>query len=138
MRENPVASNIRLRERLVMASESLGQIFLFLSDASNKAELNLETLSGRAIKDVERQFLKSKAQAKRSRVPKAQNSIPGENAEEEDPFKPIPHLPPYATQYRDLLLQELDSKARKNEEGRKRHAPIENGFLSLAKAAERK
>jgi hypothetical protein len=58
--------------------------------------------------------------------------------EEEDPFKPIPHLPPYATQYRDLLLQELDSKARKNEEGVKR--PIaKNTFLSLAaKAAESK
>ena len=77
-----MCGNIRMRERLVLCSESL------------------ECLNGKDIPQVERKFVKNLSQVKRKRKSQPKASKQEFNLLVVDNAKPIPHLPPYATQYR--------------------------------------
>ncbi|KAI8817363.1 uncharacterized protein EV422DRAFT_541540 [Fimicolochytrium jonesii] len=81
------------------------------------AGLALETLNGKPIPENERVFASNfqAAQARRHRVQNSKANSSSDLQTEEslldpalaaaDEPKPVPHLPPYATQYRDLILQ---------------------------------
>jgi hypothetical protein len=75
---NPVSSNRRMRETLVLKSESL------------------ESINGKAIPSVERMFLRNRESVRLR--PKKKPQLIERIMEEKDVI--IPHLPPYATQYR--------------------------------------
>ncbi|KAI9103326.1 hypothetical protein DFS34DRAFT_608297 [Phlyctochytrium arcticum] len=100
--ENPavrLGPPAKFRQRLLLASKSL------------------ECLNNKDINPIERKFLENMEQAQRARR-LSRHSISstaahdavmsslgvGSTAHEE---KPLPHLPPFATQYRDLMLQKI-------------------------------
>ena len=89
--KNPFTSNIRLRQRIILASESLS------------------SFNDKEITHIEREFLRNMMIAKSKRSNKSSEGpmsrYPAQT-EEEGEDKPIPHLPPYATQYRDLIIQQ--------------------------------
>ena len=93
-----------------------------------------DTISGKQITPVERSFLKRfnlvKKQPKKAIVPPPQTTKLQQQQDLQN--RPIPHLPPYATQYRDLMLSELEKKQASQ------GLPTDNNldFLIVAKAAE--
>ncbi|KAI9017552.1 hypothetical protein BC832DRAFT_588811 [Gaertneriomyces semiglobifer] len=103
--ENPIMKDnpAKVRQRLMLASPALA------------------CLNGKDIPDVERTFAKNMLQAKEARLayesrrasldPASQPSDAKEKlrvaGDQGNVDKPIPHLPPYASQYRDLILEQL-------------------------------
>lgn len=85
---NPVTSNIRLFERLVAYSDSL------------------ETLNDKRITQNSRIFIRNKMKIKKTTKIKRNSERDGRQSP-----KPVPHLPPYATQYRDLLISQMEKSA---------------------------
>jgi hypothetical protein len=83
---NPITSNIRLFETLVAASDSL------------------ECVNDKNISANTRIFIRQK---KKTRIFQKPTLLKDGRRSP----KPIPHLPPYATQYRDLLISQLASAA---------------------------
>jgi protein phosphatase 1 regulatory subunit 42 len=88
---NPITSNIRLFERLVVASDSL------------------KTVNDKNISDNTRSFIRQKIRVKTLKVPVKTSKMSLETGRRSP--KPVPHLPPYATQYRDLLISQIASAA---------------------------
>ena len=75
---NPISSNIRLFERLAVSNESL------------------ETINDRKITQNSRIFMKNKMKIKKSKKTLVHSIVKTGRTSP----KPLPHLPPYATQYR--------------------------------------
>jgi protein phosphatase 1 regulatory subunit 42 len=88
---NPITSNIRLFERLVVASDSL------------------ETVNDKRITDNTRSFIRQKIKVKTPKVSVKTPKVSLKTGSRSP--KPVPHLPPYATQYRDLLISQIASAA---------------------------
>lgn len=85
---NPISSNIRLFERLVASSDSL------------------ETINEKRVTQNSRIFIRNKMKIK-----KTSKIIQNSDRDGRQSPKPIPHLPPYATQYRDLLISQMEKSA---------------------------
>ncbi|ORY53574.1 outer arm dynein light chain 1 [Rhizoclosmatium globosum] len=103
---NPVANILKFRQKVILASQTL------------------TTLNEKDISSIEREFLYNMESAKKQRSKtgktRQQNIIPSDpNAPQifaltmlgNPDHKPIPHLPPYASQYRDLMLHQMASAA---------------------------
>ena len=77
---NPISTNIRLFEKLVIASDSL------------------ESINDKIVTNNSRIFIRNKIKIKTSKKSN-QSNLETDKTQTFSP-KPIPHLPPYATQYR--------------------------------------
>lgn len=78
--------NVKIRQMVVAASESLNQF------------------NNKTITPTERSFLMSMKRANRNSVNKKKKSATGDEKSMKGLTYPIPHLPPYASQYRDLMV----------------------------------
>jgi hypothetical protein len=83
-----------LRQKLIQAGGSLGICF----------HLTLESINGKEVSETERVFTERLGQVKKAAKPKKEKVV--ESFSEND-SKPIPHLPPFVTQYRDMYIQKL-------------------------------
>ncbi|KAJ3122419.1 hypothetical protein HK100_012008 [Physocladia obscura] len=102
---NPVSGILKIRQKVILASSTL------------------VTLNEKNIPNIEREFLYNMETAKKHRSTKHQKdlnpcNISTMNISQQQIFeltmlrtnefqKPIPHLPPYASQYRDLMLHQI-------------------------------
>lgn len=89
--KNPISSNIRLFERLIAASDSL------------------ESINDKRVTGNSRSFIRQKMKIKTQKSKPLSSSTLADSGRKSP--KPIPHLPPYATQYRDLLISQMASAA---------------------------
>ncbi|KAI8893459.1 hypothetical protein BC833DRAFT_608295 [Globomyces pollinis-pini] len=88
VKQNPL-KNLKLRQRMILIGHSLNCI------------------NDKEVTDTEREFT-----VKMSSVKPRKKREPSDTSDRiQLDVKPIPHLPPYATQYRDLMLQQMQTLA---------------------------
>ncbi|KAJ3395032.1 hypothetical protein HDU84_004490 [Entophlyctis sp. JEL0112] len=105
----------------------------------------LENLNEKPISTIEREFLYNMDTVKKQRAKKQKGVTKPLDANGQQIFeltmvgnldeKPIPHLPPYATQYRDLMLHQI-AMSNLNAKSGVEKAKFLDGQLKAARAAE--
>lgn len=103
--QNPVAQGIKFRQRVILQSP------------------NLATIGDKVINETERIFLQNmefvQQQNRKRQLENESKTISRRESEEnmlanhqdiiDAVWKPIPHMPPYASQYRDLMVHQIAS-----------------------------
>ncbi|KAJ3356433.1 hypothetical protein HDU83_001224 [Entophlyctis luteolus] len=124
---NPISNTLKFRQKAILMSACL------------------ENLNEKPISTIEREFLYNMDTVKKQRAKKQKGVTKPLDANGQQIFeltmvgnldeKPIPHLPPYATQYRDLMLHQI-AMSNLNAKSGVEKAKFLDGQLKAARAAE--